>query len=76
MDIIQIIVGRYLLELIGAFVRYIYINTSSLMGLKEYTTFGNIWSPTKKKDENSETNHGVGAIIFILFITLLVIFMT
>ena len=76
MDILQIILGRYLLELIGASVRYIYISTSSLIGFNEYTTFRKIWSPDKKKDENSTTNHGVGVIAFGFIIILLIIFMT
>lgn len=71
MNILQIIFGRYFLELIGASVRYICINTSSLIGLSEYTTFRKIWSPNKNKDENSTTNQGVGAIVFGIIIFLL-----
>lgn len=76
MDILQILVGRYLLELIGACVRYIYLNTSSLIGFNEYTTFRKIWSPDKKKDENSTANHVVGVIVFGINIIFLIIFMT
>lgn len=74
MDILQILVGRYLLELIGACVRYFYLNTSSLIGFNEYTTFRKIWGPNKKEYENSTTNHGVGVIVFGIIIIFLMIF--
>ena len=76
MDIFQILVGKYILELIGACVRYIYLNTSSLLGFNEYISFRKIWSPDKKKDENSTTNNGVGVIVFGIIIILLIIFKT
>ncbi len=76
MDIFQILVGGYILELIGACIRYIYLNTSSLIGFNEYITFRKIWSPDKKIDENSTTNHGVGVIVFGIIIILLIIFKT
>jgi len=76
MDIFQILVGGYILELIGACVRYIYLNTSSLIGFNEYITFRKLWSPDKKKDKNSTTNHGVGVIVFGIIIILLIIFKT
>lgn len=48
MDILQILPGSNLLELIGACVRYMYMNISSLIGFNKYTTCRKIWSPDKK----------------------------
>lgn len=76
MDIVQIIIGRYLLALFGACFRYLYINISSLVGINQYTTFKKIWNPSNKRDDNSMTNHGVGLIIFIVFMAFLIIVMT
>lgn len=76
MNILQILVGSFLLELIGVCVRYMYLNTSSLIGFNEYTTFRKIWSPNKKKHENSTTNHGVGVIVFGIIIILLIILLS
>ena len=74
MDILQILVGRYLLELIGACVRYMYLNTSSLTGFNEYTISIKICGSNKKEYENSTTNHGVGVIVFGIIIIFLIIF--
>ena len=49
--------------LIGACVRYIFLNTSSLIEVNENTTFRKIWS-ADKKNENSTKNHGIGVNIF------------
>ncbi|OXA91080.1 hypothetical protein SAMN06265346_12356 [Flavobacterium hercynium] len=78
MDFIQIILGRYLLEFLGALIRYIYINTINLIRFSSYTPFSKIWplgSNTKKKDENSSLNHMIGVIFFGIIIFFLIIFM-
>lgn len=75
MEVLQIILGRYLLELVGASVRYIYINTGWLMGLNECSNFRKIWKPNKERDENSTTNHGVGVILFGVIVIVLIICM-
>jgi hypothetical protein len=79
MDFIQIILGRYLLEFIGALFRYIYLNIGGLMGINSYTPFSNIWTPKgniDKKNQNSTLNHMIGIIFFGVIIGLLIIFMT
>lgn len=78
MDIVGIILGRYVLEFLGALMRYIYLNTGSLIKINNYTPFSKIWSPKgniDKKNENSELNHMIGVIFFGIVIILLVIFM-
>ncbi len=78
MDILQIIIGRFLLEFLGALLRYVYFNILGLFKNVNYIPFSQLWSPkvsVKKRDENSELNHMIGVIIFGLIIFLLVIFM-
>lgn len=78
MDFLQIILGRYLLELMGAFTRFIYLNTIILFNDDDFILFSEIWSPrgnVNKKNSNSELNHMIGAIVFCSIIFLLVIFM-
>lgn len=76
-DFIQIIFGRYLLELLGASIRYIYLNTISLFKNTNYIPFLKIWSPkgnVDKQNENSTSNHMIGVIFFAVLLFLLVIF--
>ncbi len=78
MDFLQIIIGRYLLELLGALIRYIYLNIKELFTDNNYAPFFEIWIPKgsrNKKDENSSLNHMIGVIFFITIIILLAIFM-
>ncbi len=79
MDFISIILGSYLLEFLGALIRYIYLNTGVLLGINNYTPFSNIWTAKgniDKKNGNSEKNHMIGVIFFGIIIVLLIIFMT
>lgn len=79
MDFLQIIVGRLLLEYLGAFVRYLYLNLRCLLNDDDFTTYSSILSPkgsNKKKVGNSSLNHMVGVIFFGGLIFLLVIFNT
>lgn len=79
MDFIQIIFGRYLLELLGALIRYTYLNIISLFNSSNYTPFLKIWSPKRhidKKNENSTLNHMIGIIFFGVLVVVLIIFMT
>lgn len=78
MDFIQIILGRYLLEFLGALIRYIYLNIGSLIKINNYTPFSKIWSPKGgigKKNENSGLNHMIGVIFLGIVVVLLVSFM-
>lgn len=76
MDIIQIIISKYILEVLGASIRWVYINFISLIiKRKEYVTFTNLWSPKisrGKKEENEMRNYMIGVIVFMFFIVLLV----
>ncbi|MCP2027488.1 hypothetical protein L1276_002645 [Flavobacterium sp. HSC-32F16] len=79
MDFLQIIAGRYLLELLGAFARFIYLNTVILFNDDDFILFSEIWSPKgkiNKKEDNSNLNHMIGVIVFGSMIFLLVIFTT
>jgi hypothetical protein len=77
MDLIEIISGRYLLELLGAITRYIYLNAITLTNDDDFISFSKIWSPKgsiDKKSGNSDRNHMIGVIVFGLIIILLIIF--
>ena len=77
MDFIEIILGRYLLEFLGASIRYIYLNIGSLIKINNYTPFSKIWSPKgniDKKNENSTLNHMIGVIFLGIVVVLLVSF--
>jgi hypothetical protein len=79
MDFMEIIFGRYLLEFLGALIRYIYLNIGGLMNINNYTPFSKIWSPKgniDKKNENSTLNHMIGVIFFGIVVVSLIIFMT
>ena len=78
MDILQIIIGRFLLEFLGALLRYVYFNILGLFKNVNYIPFSQLWLlkiNVKKRDENSELNHMIGVVIFGLIILLLAIFM-
>lgn len=79
MDFIDIISGRVLLEYLGAFVRYLYLNLRCLLNDDDFTTYSSILSPTgsnKKKEGNSSLNNMIGVIFFGVLIFLLIIFNT
>jgi hypothetical protein len=78
MDFLQIILGRYILEFLGASIRYVYLNIESLIKNNNSTSFSNVWSPdgNKKKNESGTLNHMVGVIFFGMLIFLLIIFNT
>ena len=79
MDFLQIIVGRILLEYLGASVRFLYVNLRCLLNDDDFTTFSGIWSPTgsnKKKEGNSSLNHMIGVLFLGALILLLIIFNT
>lgn len=78
MDFIQIIFGRYLLELLGALIRYTYLSIISLFKSSNYIPFLKIWSPKRnidKQNENSTLNHMIGVIFLIVVVGFLIIFM-
>jgi hypothetical protein len=77
MDFIGVILGRYLLEFLGALFRYIYLNIGTLIKSCIYTPFSKVWHPKgniDKKNENSTLNHMIGVILFGIVIVLLIIF--
>lgn len=79
MDFLEIISGRYLLEVLGAFTRYIYLNTVIVFNDNDFISFSEIWSPkgnTNKKNGNTDLNHMIGVIVFGSMILLLIIFTT
>ncbi|MGN7811064.1 hypothetical protein [Flavobacterium sp. 22076] len=79
MDFLEIIAGRYLLELLDAFTRFIYLNAAILFKDNDFILFSEIWSPrgnSNKKNSNSELNHMIGVIILGSIIFILVIFTT
>ena len=77
MDVFQIILGRYLLEFLGALLRFLYLNIKQLILNKgNFISFSKLWSPKineDKKTENEMTNHMIGAIVLMLFVFLLII---
>jgi len=78
MDFIQIIFGRYLLEFLGALIRYTYLNIIGLFKSCNYTPFLKIWSPkgnVDKQNENSTSNHMIGVIGFGIIIISLFFFL-
>ncbi len=78
MDFIQIIFGRYLLEVLGAFVRYVYLNILGLFKRVNYVPFSKLWSPkgnVERKKGNSELNHMIGVISFGVIVFSLVFFL-
>lgn len=80
MDPFQILTGRYLLELLGACVVFIYSNL--IITFKEdddFILFSEIWSPKgniNKKNASSERNHMIGVIFLGGVIFLFIIFNT
>jgi hypothetical protein len=79
MDFLEIISGRYIIEVLGAFARYIYLNTVIVFNDNDFISFSEIWSPkgnTNKKNGNSDLNHMIGVIVFGSMILLLIIFTT
>lgn len=78
MDFIGIILGGFVLDFLGALIRYVYLNIASLIKNNNYISFSMIWSPRGKIDkenENSELNHMIGVIFFGIVIVLLIIFL-
>ncbi|WP_347050346.1 hypothetical protein [Flavobacterium olei] len=77
MDLIEIISGRYLIELLGACVRFTYLNAIILFKNHDFIVFSEIWSPKgniNKKSANSERNHMIGVIFLGGVIFLFIIF--
>nr|WP_294788100.1 hypothetical protein [uncultured Flavobacterium sp.] len=78
MDPLQIFTGRYLLEILGACLRFIYLNI--MIAFKEdgdFIVFSEILSPkgnTNKKNGNSERNHMIGVIFLGGTVLLLIVF--
>ncbi|MFB9079621.1 hypothetical protein ACFFLS_07015 [Flavobacterium procerum] len=79
MDLIEIISGRIILEFLGASVRFLYFNLSTLSNNDDFRTFSSFWSPsgsTQKKNDNSDRNHMIGVIFLGTFVFILIIFNT
>ena len=75
-DIFGVVIGRFILQLLGAIFRYIYLNFMFLINRNEYRPFRELWtSKTKSRNnDNDSTNHMVGVIFFGIFILLLIFF--
>lgn len=79
MDLGEIIAGRIILEFLGASLRFLYFNLSTLSNDDDFRTFSSFWSPSgsiQKKNDNSDRNHMVGVIFLGAFVFLLIIFNT
>lgn len=77
MDFIEIISGQFILEFLGASVRFLYFNLSTLLNNDDFRTFSSFWSPNaskKKKKENDQLNNLVGVIFFCALIFAFIIF--
>ena len=77
MDIIQIIIGRFLVELFGASIRYSYCYLASKIQGKEVVPFSKFWSSQGDRYKKLETETGnriAGLIFFVIFFIILVKF--
>lgn len=77
MDLIEIISGRHLLELLGACVRFTYLNAIIIFKEDDFINFSEIWSPRgniNKKNANSERNHMIGVILLGGTVFLFIVF--
>lgn len=75
-DIFGVIFGRFMLQLLGAVLRYIYLNFMFLINLNRYIPFRELWTSKTKScnSDNDSTNQMVGVIFFGIFIFLLIFF--
>jgi len=72
MDILQIILGRYFIELIGASIRFSFNYISAQIRRNEYIPFASYWNKKRgdyyQKLETEAGNRIVGFIFFVLLI--------
>ncbi len=74
MEIIQIIIGRYLVELFGASIRYLLTNFFNKIKGNDLISFSKLWSPKGdqyKKLETETSNRIAGLIFFVIFFIVL-----
>ncbi|WP_369012683.1 hypothetical protein [Flavobacterium anhuiense] len=79
MDLGQILIGRIILEFLGASARFLGYNLWTLSNDNDFRTFSSFWSPggsIKKRDDNSDRNHMIGGIVLGSFVMLLIVFNT
>ncbi len=79
MDFLDILSGRNILEFLGASVRFVFFNLSTLSNDNDFRTFSSFRSPNgsaQKRDDNSDRNHMIGGIFLGAFVFLLVFFNT
>ncbi|MEN2487605.1 hypothetical protein AAYQ05_07370 [Flavobacterium sp. B11] len=79
MDLEQIVLGRIILEFLGASARFLGYNLWTLSNDNDFRTFSSFWSPSgsnQKKDDNSNRNHMIGVLFLGGFTMLMIIFNT
>ena len=78
MDILQIIFGRYLIELFGASIRFSFNYIVAQITGKKYLKFASYWNKKSgdsyTKVETETGNRIVGLIFFALLLALIVVF--
>lgn len=70
-DILGLIFGRYLIELLGASIRFLYGYVKSKLFGEKYIKFENYWSNKKGNSYNkmeTETANRIAGFLFILII--------
>lgn len=78
MDILQIIIGRYLVEFLGAFIRYLYSNLFNKLKEENTIQFSKFWSPKgdKYKKLETETGNRIAGLIFFVIIFIILVKLT
>lgn len=74
MDIFQIVFGRFFVELIGAFLRYIFVNFILKVKGDALIPFSKFWTPNEseyKKLETEAANRIAAIIALIIFLIMI-----
>lgn len=74
MDIFQIIFGRFIVELIGASIRFLVVNILNTIKGTKTLSFSKFWTPNSneyKKLETETANKIVGLFFFVLVLVLI-----
>ncbi|AWX45710.1 hypothetical protein HME9304_02737 [Flagellimonas maritima] len=73
MDIFQIIFGRFVVELIGASIRYVVANIINKIKGKDFKPFSKFWTPDGSKYKKLETESANRIAALFVFVILLVL---
>lgn len=66
MDIFQVIFGRYLIEFLGASLRFMYINLFGFIRKKKYVSFSTFFSPKVSVEKGME-NESFNRMLELIF---------